>query len=120
MDVSFCKSCDNLLYLYIDDEENELYNCCKSCGSKEKLNKDLQLVYNNDNQTIDKGEYINNNPYICHDITLPVIENNPNIKCQNELCDANETSIKYIKYDEINMKYIYICNHCGCKWKNNL
>ena len=50
MDVSFCKSCDNLLYLYIDDEENELYNCCKSCGSKEKLNKDLQLVYNNDNQ----------------------------------------------------------------------
>ena len=22
--------------------------------------------------------------------------------------------------DEINMKFLYICNHCGCKWKNNI
>ena len=27
--------------------------------------------------------------------------------------------IKKIKYDLENMKYIYICNHCGQKWKNN-
>ena len=69
---------------------------------------------------VDKGEYINSNPYISHDVTLPTITNNSNSKCQNDLCESEDINIKYIKYDEVNMKYIYICNHCGCKWKNNL
>ena len=46
-----------------------------------------------------------------------------NIKCSNDECisvkEDKESSITYIKYDLENMKYIYICNHCGQKWKNN-
>ena len=34
MIVKFCNNCDNLLYLYTDDE-NKLYLACKSCGNKE-------------------------------------------------------------------------------------
>jgi len=120
MDVSFCTDCDNMLFLYMDDEKNELYYCCKSCGNKSKRVDTTQLVYTNDNDVIDKCEFINNNEYITHDVTLPSITNNSNIKCQNELCDSKEVNIKYIKYDEINMKFLYICNHCGCKWKNNI
>ena len=26
----------------------------------------------------------------------------------------------YDNQSQKNMKYLYICNHCGCKWKNNL
>ena len=29
------------------------------------------------------------NPYITHDITLPKIKNNPNIKCVNPECSFN-------------------------------
>ena len=51
------------------------------------------------------------------------IKNNPNIKCVNPECisitESKECDITYIKYDMENMKYIYICNHCGQKWKNN-
>ena len=120
MDISFCKNCDNILYLYKEDEGESLYHCCKSCGSKHELEEDIRLVYVNDNGLLDKSESIYNNMYITHDITLPSIKNNPNIKCRNVDCDADETDIKYIKYDDLNMKFIYICNHYGCKWKNNI
>jgi len=120
MDVNFCDNCDNLLYLYKDEDSSELYLCCKSCSNKVKVSDDIRRIYTNTNDTVDKSEVINSNPYITHDITLPSIQNNPNIKCQNEACNPETTDIKFIKYDEINMKYIYICNHCSSKWRNSL
>jgi DNA-directed RNA polymerase subunit M/transcription elongation factor TFIIS len=105
----------------VEPETHILYNGCKACGSTEKIEKTSKHIYNNNNTlTVDKGSIINSNPYITHDITLPKITKNKNIKCNNELCTIEETDITYIKYDSINMKYIYICNHCGSKWKNNI
>jgi len=120
MEVAFCSKCENMMYLFHTEDTKELYYCCKSCGNKEKIEQNKHLIYKDDQEPLDKGEIINSNSYITHDITLPSISGNSNIKCNNELCDAEETDIKYIKYDELNMKYIYICNHCGYKWKNNL
>ena len=84
-----------------------------------KLDEKKHLIYRDDREKLDRSEIINNNPYITHDITLPSISGN-NMKCNNESCDSEETDIKYIKYDDLNMRYIYICNHCGYKWKNHL
>ena len=121
MDISFCKGCENMLYIHVDSETNELYNACKACGNIEKMKDMSHHIYSTNTQNkIDKSEIINLNPYISHDITLPIIKNNKNIKCKNELCDNKETVIKYIKYDNTNMKFIYICNHCGSKWLNNI
>ena len=57
------------------------------------------------------------------DITLPTIIGNPNIQCPNVECESikevKNSSVTYIKYDAENMKYIYICNYCGQKWKNS-
>ena len=120
MDVNFCENCDNILYLYKESDGDELYYCCKSCSNQVKIQDKMKQVYTNTNDTVDISESINSNPYITHDITIPTIQNNSNIKCQNVDCPGEETSIKFIKYDDINMKYIYICNHCGHKWKNSL
>tara|TARA_Y100000389_G_scaffold195079_1_gene225943 strand:+ start:622 stop:987 length:366 start_codon:yes stop_codon:yes gene_type:complete len=121
MEVSFCKDCDNMLYLYADEETSELHHVCKSCGYKGIIEQSSKFIYNNNNgTTFDKSEIIKSNPYITHDVTLPKILKNKNIKCNNELCDTEETDITYIKYDTTNMRYIYICNHCGAKWKNNI
>lgn len=120
MDVEFCDNCDNLFYLYINKESSNITYICKSCGNEKDMGSKVLSVNNNTKVNIDKSDVINTNPFITHDITLPSIKNNKNIKCQNELCDAEEIDIKYIKYDEDNMKYLYICNHCGYKWKNNL
>jgi DNA-directed RNA polymerase subunit M/transcription elongation factor TFIIS len=120
MDTTFCQSCDNLLYLYKDDDNDDLYHCCKSCGSKSKVDAKATLVYTTDTGNSDKSESINHNKYITHDVTLPSITNNPTITCRNKDCNEDHTLIRYIKFDDINMKFMYICNHCGCKWKNNL
>jgi|TARA_B100000941_G_C28491816_1_gene548374 DNA-directed RNA polymerase subunit M/transcription elongation factor TFIIS len=120
MDVNFCENCDNILYLYKQSDGDELYYCCKSCSNQVKIEDKMKQVYTNTNDTVDISESINSNPYITHDITIPTIQNNSNIKCQNVDCPGEETSIKFIKYDDVNMKYIYICNHCGHKWKNSL
>lgn len=120
MEVSFCSNCENMMYIY-EDSESKLYHGCKACGETTEIDSKTQLIYNNSNQSkMDNSELININPYISHDITLPIIKNNKNIKCKNELCDSENTDIKYVKYDSTDMKFIYICQHCGSKWKNNL
>mgnify|MGYP001196231076 CR=1 FL=1 len=56
-------------------------------------------------EEIDISEIINENKYITHDITLPVIEGNSNIQCTNPECESikgdKPSSLKYIKYDSI-------------------
>ena len=117
MDINFCDNCENILYIYSDDDNN-LYLGCKVCESK-KPYSNQKSIYNNEFK-INSSETINTNRYINFDNTLPVIEDNKNIKCPNAECPEKAKSlITYIKYDEENMKYIYICKFCGQKWKNN-
>jgi len=120
MDVNFCEKCENLLYLYKGADSEKLVYKCKACGNIEHPQSELTKVFSSETSTFDKTAVINRNKYITHDITLPSIKGNTNLTCKNKLCDTEDVDIKYIKYDELNMKYMYICNHCGCKWKNNL
>jgi DNA-directed RNA polymerase subunit M/transcription elongation factor TFIIS len=122
MDIHFCKSCENTLFIYSDDE-HKLYLGCKVCGEKEEYNG-KKCVYSNEFK-FDHSETINNNKYLSFDNTLPEIKGNKNIKCPNTDCITNEegsqlpSNITYIKYNETEMKYLYMCKDCGQKWKNN-
>ena len=115
MDTNFCKNCDNLLYIYIDSDNN-LYNKCKVCDNTTKINKSNICVYKSHN-LIDTKSIIKNNKFLLSDNTLPEIDKN--IKCINIECKKTP-SIKYIKYDFENMKFMYICNNCGETWTNNI
>ena len=120
MENKFCDNCNNSLYIYLDNEQSKLYLYCKACNNKTDYNNNK--IYDND-FNIDLSESINSNKFINYDLTLPHIHNQ-NIKCPNEECKSiKEKNIKsdiiYIKYDKVNMKYIYNCNYCGQKWSNN-
>ena len=121
-ETHFCKQCQNMTFLYTDESKNLIHHC-KACLYSEPYSKENNCIYSIQFKKYDNSEYINSNPYVTHDITLPKIKNNPNIKCVNPECQSitekKECDITYIKYDMENMKYIYICNHCGQKWKNN-
>ena len=121
-ETHFCKECHNMTFLYTG-EDNNLIHHCKACLYSEPYSKQNNCIYSIHFKKYDNSEYINNNKYITHDITLPKIKDNQNIKCTNVECisikESKECDITYIKYDMENMKYIYICNHCGQKWKNN-
>ena len=63
------------------------------------------------------------NEYTKLDPTLPRTKN---IKCPNEKCNDNgetksteNNEIIYLRYDNDNMKYIYLCSNCNYSWKNN-
>ena len=120
-EIEFCDKCDNLLYLYSNEENNLLYLGCKLCGEKKDYNQ-TKCIYTNE-ANINIAEIINHNKYLSDDITLPTIENNPNKKCPNKDCESIQknkpSKITYIKYDFHNMKYLYICKYCKQKWSNN-
>jgi len=60
------------------------------------------------------------NKYTKLDPTLPRISK---ILCPNAECETNthETprEIIYIRYDDVNMKYIYLCSSCDTVWKTD-
>jgi len=118
MENKFCDECNNSMYIYMDRNESKLYLFCKACNNKRDYNE--TLIYDND-FNVDLSESINNNKYINYDSTLPRISDQ-NIKCPNKECKSIkenlDSSIIYIKYDKLNMKYIYSCTFCGQKWKN--
>ena len=88
----------------------------RGCDNSLKIDRSNICVYNSHN-FIDIKQIIKNNPILLNDNTLPEIDKN--IKCINLECKKSP-SIKYIKYDFENMKYMYICNHCGETWTNNI
>jgi aspartate carbamoyltransferase regulatory subunit len=52
------------------------------------------------------------------DPTLPRINN---ILCPNAECKTNTEDVPreiiYIRYDNVNMKYVYLCSECDVVWK---
>ena len=120
-EIHFCKECFNLTYLHTD-EDNNLIHLCKNCDKFEEFTGKSNCIYSVEFNELDVSHIINSNKYIMHDKTIPSIKNNINLKCPNDECTTNtekiDTSFKYMKHDNKNMKYTYICETCGQKWTN--
>ena len=61
------------------------------------------------------------NEYTKLDPTLPRTNT---IRCPNSNCETNKTEnaereIIYIRYDDTNMKYVYMCSTCDSMWKTD-
>jgi len=120
--MHFCNKCENMYYIRInEDDPNKLVYYCRNCG-----NHDDTLSYHDVNVSkiqIKKDELSFShviNEYTKLDPTLPRTNN---ILCPNPECDTNtkgnDREIIYIRYDDINMKYIYLCSTCNTVWKAN-
>ena len=124
-EVHFCPLCNNMTFLFLkelEDGEKQLIHRCESCHHNEPLDGTDHCIYLLDFKKYDRSELINQNKYITHDVCLPVIKGNENLHCTNSECisikENKPSSVKYIKYDYEDMKYMYICDYCGTKWKN--
>lgn len=126
--MNFCEDCDDMLYIKIKSskdetespestdaqeettESNKLIYLCKTCGREypqdsKSTNCVYHLNYNIDN--IKKESLLNE--YTFYDPTLPKASG---IKCPNTNCPSKTSNIVYLNYDNLNMKYIYICLDC--------
>jgi len=104
------------------DDPNQLTYYCRNCKHKdETITEEGVCVLNNQ---LKKGEQKFNhiiNQYTKLDPTLPRIYN---MKCPNAECKTNKDEKKiaeiiYIRYDDNNLKYLYMCTECDTTWKTN-
>ena len=117
--MKFCTECQNMYYISIDEANtNNLTYYCRFCG-----NKDTQVAQ--EGVVVLKTQYKQNeqkfnhmvNKYTKYDPTLP---RKTNMKCPNEQCGTTSNpDIIYLRYDDENMKYIYICSGCNFTWKTD-
>jgi hypothetical protein len=130
MPIVFCKQCDNMLYMSFrgDDstqtEQGDLMYHCKHCmfettAEALRADRNLSAAIQTENYEDDQASYKQYvNPYIKEDPTLPHVTD---INCANPECtrpkDATRDVI-IIKYDTVNLKFLYHCIHCYAFWKS--
>jgi DNA-directed RNA polymerase subunit M/transcription elongation factor TFIIS len=102
-----------------EDDPNKLVYYCRHCGD-ENANLSIENVTVSKVQIKKSEQSFNHiiNKYTKLDPTLPRINT---ILCPNIDCETNtknkEREIIYIRYDDTNMKYIYLCSCCDTVWK---
>jgi len=120
--MKFCEKCDFMYYIGIDKEDpNKLTYYCRQCGHIDNiLTTEGLCVLKTD---LKKGEQKFNhivNPYTKMDPTLPRINH---VKCPNGGCATNVDGIVpeiiFMRYDDANLKYVYICSTCDVVWKTD-
>ena len=120
--MHFCSKCSNMYYIRINsDDPNKLAYYCRKCGNEDKLLA-IENVCVSKTQVKKSEQTFSHivNKYTKLDPTLPRINN---VLCPNPECPTNtenkEREIIYIRYDDANMKYIYLCSDCDTIWKTN-
>jgi len=133
--MHFCSVCNNMYYISITPE-NELQYYCRNCGNIDntiaadnicvsKVNVKHATTPQSFSQVVNK--------YTKYDPTLPRIHT---IRCPNDECPSNQgadaaaaggggakeakkkphNEIIYVRYDDTNLKYVYLCARCDKVW----
>ena len=121
--MHFCSQCRNMYYLKLGEDSNNLIYYCRNCGHEDnQLNtEDVCVSRTQLKRSEQKYSHIVNE-YTKLDPTLPRTQT---IRCPNQSCSSNSTDdpvqreVLYLRYDDTNMKYIYICAHCDTMWKTD-
>ena len=123
--MHFCKECQNMYYIRLVGE-NQLVYYCRNCGHEKEstLNsgEDVCVSKTDVQKTGDSFNHIINE-YTKLDPTLPRLTN---IICPNKICPTNTPSegetptpeVLYLRYDDAQMKFVYLCAHCDTIWKS--
>lgn len=117
--MHFCNVCQNMYYIRVDNESGDnLIYYCRKCGNEDSNITDKNTCVSKTN--LRQGEQTFShiiNEYTKYDPTLPRFNS---ILCPNADCSTNTKDtpreIIYIRYDEINLKYVYLCSTCDTTW----
>ena len=118
--MKFCATCENMLYTKIlSKESEELVYYCRNCNTNEPYDHEDLCVSKVNFKRSEQKYHHSINEYTKLDPTLPRTNT---IKCPNLECISNtEESTReviIIRYDETNVKYVYLCSQCDTTWKN--
>ena len=120
--MHFCIQCQNMYYISISaSDANKLIYYCRNCGHEDNVLPVENVTVSKMQLKKSEQEFSNIiNKYTKLDPTLPRINN---VLCPNMNCKTNtdeiEREIIYIRYDDTNMKYVYLCSSCDTVWKTD-
>ena len=121
--MHFCIKCNNMYYHKVaEGDANKLIYYCRNCGHEDDTLTADNICVSRTEIRRSKQKYSHIvNEYTKHDPTLPRTNT---IKCPNQECNSNkeessEREVIYIRYDDTNMKYIYLCAKCDTMWKTD-
>ena len=115
--MHFCSQCNNMYYIRIaENDADKLIYYCRKCGHQDELITAENICVS---KTILKGR-AQKFSHIINEYTKmdPTLTRVTNIKCPNENCEKDEGNkeIIYLRYDDKNMRYVYICTACDNVW----
>lgn len=118
--MHFCTQCSNMYYISISpDDSAKLIYYCRNCGNTDSNISAKDVVVSTVQLKKSEQEFSHIiNKYTKLDPTLPRVTN---ILCPNADCatnkDGKSREIIYIRYDDTNLKYVYLCSTCDTVWK---
>ena len=118
--MHFCSKCQNMYYISIDpNDSNKLVYYCRNCGNQDDTISVSNVTVSKVQLKKSEQEFSHIiNKYTKLDPTLPRIST---ILCPNAACETNTKELAreiiYIRYDDVNMKYVYLCCTCDTVWK---
>jgi DNA-directed RNA polymerase subunit M/transcription elongation factor TFIIS len=117
-----------MYYIGISETDgNKMIYYCRNCGNKDETVTNEGICVLN-TQLKRGGQQFHHiiNQYTKLDPTLPRLYH---ITCPNMSCKTNDTKtssketsgteVIYLRYDDENMKYVYICVECDTIWKTD-
>jgi DNA-directed RNA polymerase subunit M/transcription elongation factor TFIIS len=131
--MHFCSVCNNMYYISVTPE-NELQYYCRNCGNIDNTVASENICVSKVNvkhSTTPQSFSQVVNKYTKLDPTLPRIHT---MRCPNDECPSNEggggagagagagarnkpkSEIIYVRYDDMNLKYVYLCAKCDKVW----
>lgn len=125
--MEFCKICKNMLYMKLSTDPGEaaaaaaaaasddpqLSYYCRKCGHEEDAGvQGTSCAYRVVFKQNDAATLQPLNAFTKFDPTLPVAPQTP---CPTEGCTVAD-SVRYIRYDNVNIKFIYLCTACDATW----
>jgi DNA-directed RNA polymerase subunit M/transcription elongation factor TFIIS len=126
--MHFCSVCANMYYISVTPE-NELQYYCRNCGNIDDTiaSENICVSKVNVKQTAMTTTFSQMvNKYTKYDPTLPRIHT---MRCPNDECPShhdhhassssakpNKSEIIYIRYDDTNLKFVYLCAKCDKIW----
>ena len=118
--MKFCSVCDNMYYMRVDEEkEDQLIYYCRNCGNVDNDTTDNMCVLHTNFKRKEQKFHNFLNEFTKLDPTLPRLNN---MNCPNPECPTNTedkpSEVIYVRYDDTNMKFVYLCSYCEQVWKS--
>jgi len=119
--MHFCSVCDNMYYIRIDENNgSNLVYYCRKCGNENHNLTADDVCVSKTHLKQEQQSFVHIiNEYTKYDPTLPRYNS---ILCPNADCTTNTKNSKreiiYLRYDEVNLGYMYLCSTCDTTWKS--